>query len=319
MATFPAVGDVERDDALARLDRRHREYEDSRWSEAGDEPREVLDYLVEHRARLARLPRELAQGDVWDELVLTAWVHWDDRRREATVLHQAIRRGLSLREVGRFVGVHTAQGMRDYLDSLDARLREYRRHTRDPDPTRIRSPAPGGRELLIDDTAARADHEPDQGDDAPSRRSRNPYLRYQGRSRAVRGADGQYTRDRRAAERARPARERWLADQHDQVVVVLVNLLEQAERLGLAAASEPDASPVLGDYLSWIRDDLSDGIDDATLHTLGLALRALRSEPTVIELAPQHGVHRAIGAADGLRADHASLRPDRVRTVDDRS
>lgn len=64
VATFPAVGDLERDDAPARLDRRHRQYEDSRWSEAGDEPRDVLDYLVAHRARLARLSRELAQGEV---------------------------------------------------------------------------------------------------------------------------------------------------------------------------------------------------------------------------------------------------------------
>ena len=139
MATFPAVGDIERDDALARLDRNHRRFEDSRWSEAGDEPRAVLDCLSAHRARLARFPRELVQDDVWDELVLTAWVHWDDRRREAAVLHHAIRRGLSLREVGRFVGVHTAQGMRDYLDSLDARLHEYRRITPRPLPSPRRS------------------------------------------------------------------------------------------------------------------------------------------------------------------------------------
>lgn len=148
MATFPAVGDIERDDALARLDRRHREYGDSRWSEAGDQPREVLDYLAAHRQRL---PAKLAHDDAWDELVLTAWVHWDDRRREAAVLYHAIRRGLSLREVGRFVGVHTAQGTRDYLDSLDARLHEYHRRTRENHPDRDRSsPAASGPELLVD-------------------------------------------------------------------------------------------------------------------------------------------------------------------------
>ena len=84
---------------------------------------------------------------------------------------------------------------------------------------------------------------------------------------------------RRAAEQARPARERWLADHHNHITAVLEELLAQADRLGLAVKSEPDAPPVLGDYLAWIRDDLADGIDDATLHTLGLVLRGLRTRP----------------------------------------
>ena len=280
----------------------------------------MLDYLADHRARVARLPRELAGDDAWDELVLTAWVHWDDRRREAAVLNHAIRRGLSLREVGGFVGVHTAQGTRDYLDSLDARLHEYHRRTRDPHPARDRpSPAAGGPELLGDelddpDPTTRAVHR--GPGDGPVRRSRNPYLRYQGRSRAVRGADGQFVRDRRAAKNARPAREHWLADHDDHVTAVLEDLLEQAERLGLAVESDPDAPPVLGDYLAWIRDDLTDGVDDATLHTLGLVLRALRTEPAVAALARQHGIHRGIGAAAQLRADYTALIP--AETVDRR-
>lgn len=126
------------------------------------------------------------------------------------MLHHAIRRGLSLREVGRFVGVHTAQGTRDYLDSLDARLHEYRRRTSDPHPDRGRpSPTAGGPELLVDHPAPTAEADQAEVQEGQPRRSRNPYLRYQGRSWAVRGADGQFVRDRRAAEAARPARERW--------------------------------------------------------------------------------------------------------------
>ena len=122
-------------------------------------------------------------------------------------------------------------------------------------------------------------------------------------------------RDRCATENARPARERWLSDHHGRVTAVLEKLIEQAERLGLAVESEPDALPELGDYLVWLRDDLADGVDDAALHTLGLALRALRTEPTVSQRGRHHGIHRAIGAADQLRADHAALAPDRVRSV----
>lgn len=144
-ATFPPVGDLERDDALARIARRHQKHDDPRWSGAGTEARDVLDYLSRHRDRL---PRQVADDDAWDELVLSAWVYWNERRRERELLRHALARGLSLGEVGAFVGLHSRQGLRDHLDSLDARLHEYHHLTREH---RLRHPRAGGRDLLAEE------------------------------------------------------------------------------------------------------------------------------------------------------------------------
>lgn len=240
VATFPPVGDVERDDALHRIARRHQRYDDPRWSEAGTEARDVLDYLRRHRGRL---PHQVTHDDAWDELVLSAWVYWDERRRERELLRHALTRGLSLREVGAFVGLHSRQGLRDHLDSLDARLDEYHRLTRGPRPRRTIA---GGRDLLTgppDDA--------NTGGDAP-RRSRNPYLRFHGRSRAERAADGRYIRNRRAAARARPARETWINDHRQHIATVLGELLTQADRLGFSAVETDEGGAAeLGDYLTW--------------------------------------------------------------------
>ncbi len=112
MAIYPPVTRRECEDALARITVRHGD--DSRWSEAGTEPRDVLAYL---RRRHLQLPRKVAQRDVWDELVLSAWVYWDERRPELELLRRAGRYGLSLTELGRYLGIGTRQGMRDYLAS----------------------------------------------------------------------------------------------------------------------------------------------------------------------------------------------------------
>ncbi len=258
VATFPPVGDVERDDALHRIARRHQRYDDPRWSEAGTEARDVLDYLRRHRGRL---PHQVTHDDAWDELVLSAWVYWDERRRERELLRHALTRGLSLREVGAFVGLHSRQGLRDHLDSLDARLDEYHRLTRGPRPRRTIA---GGRDLLTgppDDA--------NTGGDAP-RRSRNPYLRFHGRSRAERAADGRYIRNRRAAARARPARETWINDHRQHIATVLGELLTQADRLGFSAVETDEGGAAeLGDYLPGITEDIPDDVDDATFSTVG--------------------------------------------------
>jgi hypothetical protein len=327
VATFPPVGDLERDAALHRIERKHLAYGDSHWSEAGSEARDVLDYLRRHRSRL---PRQLVDDDAWNELVLSAWVYWDERRREAELIRHALARGLSLREVGAFVGLHTGQGLRDYLDSLDARLHEYRRLTREPRPEQTDLDGP---DLLVDDH----DDSPDDGAEGPStgdaggdpdddggsqpRRSRNPYLRFQGRPRARRGADGRFTRSRRAAANARPAREIWIERHHQRIHTVLTDLLEQAARLGFRpVAGDDDELPGLGDYLTWITEDSETGVDHGTFGSIGLALGELRTHPEVTALARHHRIHRAIAAADRLRADYAALTadPGTYRTDTDR-
>ena len=319
MATFPPVGDLERDAALRRIERKHLAYGDSRWSEAGSEARDVLDYLRRNRSRL---PRRLVDDDAWNELVLSAWVYWDERRREAELIRHALARGLSLREVGAFVGLQTGQGLRDHLDSLDARLHEYRRLTREPRPDAADLEGP---DLLRDDPAdtdpdddggpdsptSAPDGDPDSDDDYQPRRSRNPYLRFRGRPRARRGADGRFIRGHRAAANARPAREVWIERHHQRIHTVVPDLLDQAARLGFApTTSDDDEEPDLGDYLTWITEDTENGVDHGTFGSIGLVLGELRTHPEVTALARHHRIHRAIAAADRLRADYAALTAD---------
>ena len=291
----------------------------------------MLDYLRTHRSRL---PPRLLADDAWDELVLSAWVYWDERRRERELIRSALARGLSFREVGAFVGLHTGQGLRDYLDSLEARLHEYHRITRE---AHAADKDLSGRELLVADEGGqrdRGDRPQAEGaalsDDGPgdneaedgtgryvARRSRNPYLRHKGRSRAVRGADGRFARNRRAAAAARPARQVWIEHHDRRIREVLDALLAEAERVGFTAHGDDDADePGLGDYLEWIREDVAagSGVDDGTFGSLGLALGVLRSEPVVLDRAPNHGIRRAIAAADRLRAEYAALTPTRAGT-----
>lgn len=281
MATYPPIGDQERDAALARIVSRHAQFDDSRWSEAGTEPRDVLAYL---RRRQAQLPYALAARDVWDELVLSAWVEWDERRREAELLHRALRLGLSLREVGQYLGIGSRQGMRDYLDRLDAVLADHAQSRTAP-----RGPATGDG-------------------------STDPLNRWSQSTRSQRGADVHATRAKRAARRARPARQTWITGNQGRIAGVIGTLLEQTDRIGIEITdSADDAEPGLGDYLSWLAADLERAAFDAgSFGALGLALGELRSHPAVTERAGNHGIHRAIAAVDQLRADYAELRMPRT-------
>ena len=290
MATYPPVTNGERDEALARIADRHRD--DSRWSEAGSEARDVLVYL---RRRHASLPRAIAERDVWDELVLSAWVYWDERRRELELLRRAKSYGLSLTELGRYLGIGTRQGMRDYLDRLDALLHE---NPTDPAPP----PADDPEAIALRNARARDD-----------RRRPPPGVSgsFVGRPRAVRDADVHAQRRARARTRARPDQQEWIAHHRLRIEAVVRELLGQAARVGIEAhESDIDAPATLGDYLTWLAEDLEDGIEPATLRTLGLALGELRTLPRVSDLARNHSVHQALGAADRLRADYAALTAD---------
>lgn len=280
MSTYPPVTDRERDAALARITRRHRDHDDPRWSAAGlDEHSDVRDVL-EHLRRTPS-PASLAAHDIWDELVLAAWVHWDERRRERERLHRARRHGLSYSELARYVGITTRQGMRDYLDRLDAVLDEYTRinHTR---------------------------HGPATGDGAT-----DPLARLAGTTRAARGADVHAARARRAANRARAATTDWITTHQSQVVATVRRLLEQAARAGVHPEPGDDTAEAgLGDYLHWLAQDL-DAVSTGqplrpdTIATLGLALAELRTHPTPAALPPNHGLRLALAAADQLRATYA--------------
>jgi hypothetical protein len=315
MATYPPVTDRERDAALRRITDRHLRREDNRWSEANSDSEtaayEVLGYL---RRRHTQLPGGLAADDVWDELVLSAWVYWDQRRRERELLHRGRRLGLSLAELGRYLGIGTRQGMRDYLDRLDALLAEYHH---------IQTTRPG----------------PATGDGAT-----DPLTRHAGATRAQRGADVHTTRARRAATHAKPARQDWIAIHRTGIAATLTALLRQAARIGIhphrdtgdtgAPAGNADGfgadgntdgpgadglgadgntdgpgADGLGDYLSWLAEDLdASQLDPGTFGVLGLVLGELRVHPEVTALPRNHGLRMAIAAADRLRADYAELR-----------
>jgi hypothetical protein len=190
MATYPPVTDRERDTALARIAARHLRREDTRWSEANaDSDTAAYDVLAYLRRRHAQLPIGLAADDIWDELVLSAWVYWDQRRRERELLHRARCYGLSLSELGRYLGIATRQGMRDYIDRLDALLAEH---------SLIATAAPG----------------PATGDGRT-----DPLSRFLGTSRAQRGTDVYSARARRVAARAKPARDDWIIAHHPRIAV----------------------------------------------------------------------------------------------------
>jgi hypothetical protein len=291
VATYPPIGDLERDAAVGRIAARHARYDDSRWSEAGTEARDVLNYLARRRAEL---PFALTAHDVWDELVLSAWVYWDERGRERELLHSALRRGLSLSEVGRYLGIGSRQGTRDYLDRLDALLADLHRAR-----SRPRGPATGD---------GRAD----------------PLAVWADSTREQRGADVHATRAQRAAGRQRPTRMGWLEAHRGWLGAVLADLFAQLARLGISAEvldepvadlDEDDsegelAEPGLVDYLSWLEQDHRSGVyTPGTIASLGLVLGELRNHPVVLAQAGNHGVKRVIGNVDQLRADFAALAP----------
>jgi len=197
VATYPPVTNRECEDALARITVRHGD--DSRWSEAGTEPRDVLAYL---RRRHLQLPRKVAQRDVWDELVLSAWVYWDERRRELELLRRAGRYGLSLTELGRYLGIGTRQGMRDYLDRLEALISESPPHATPPHATPPPADDPG--QVALREARAR---------DPRRRPPPGVATSFVGRSRALRDADVHAQRGTRARALIRPSQQDWI-DQH---------------------------------------------------------------------------------------------------------
>ncbi|MGH3715436.1 MAG: hypothetical protein ACRDT4_18520, partial [Micromonosporaceae bacterium] len=121
MASYPPVTDAEADAALRRIRTRHERREDPHWWQAeADGPEaayRVLDYLRRRsQPGPTQLPAGLAAADVWDELILSAWCWWDHKARERELLARAQRYGLSLSDLGAFLGIRSRQGMRDYLD-----------------------------------------------------------------------------------------------------------------------------------------------------------------------------------------------------------
>jgi hypothetical protein len=277
VATYPPVGDVERDAALSRIERRHLRANDPRWSEAGTEPRDVLDYL---RVRRGQLPSLVTDDDAYDELVLSAWVFWDERRRERELLHHVLRRGLSLSQVGRYLGIASRQGMRDYLDRLDALLDDY---------TSIRKTLRG----------------PARGDGTT-----DPLDVWVHTTRAHRGADVHAARAKRARARVKPDRENWIATHDTRIAAAIRDLLAQAARLGITSrASGTGQDPDIGDYLHWLTEDLdASDFDDGTFGALGLVIGELRGHPYVADRSENHGIHQAIATVSQLRADFGGLR-----------
>lgn len=306
VAVYPYVGDRERDAALARIADRHRRHDEERWSEAGSEgddaARDVLAYLRRHHVRQRR---DVAADDVLDELVLAAWVWWDERRRERELLRRARSYGRSLAEVGAFLGLASRQATYEYLDRLEALLaahgtdqqrqarvaaervaaqQDLDGHERDPEAIA----GPLGTSVL----PARADL----------------YRRTRGRRASAAGAGPADVRQRRRDRRARPTREVWIAGAHHRIAGVVAGLLEQCERVGIDVREQESDDFELSDALAILAGHREAGhYRDATFGALGLALGELRLAPEVVALARNHGIHQAIAAADRLRADYAGL------------
>ena len=276
VATYPPIGNLERDDALRRIALALDRHDDYRRSEAESEAREVLAYL---RARHAQLPRSLTSAIARDQLILSAWIYWDERRRERELLRRVLREGKPLAEVGAFLGIRTRQGVRDYLDRLDALLAEHQRSV-----TTSRSPA--------------------TGDGAT-----DPLARHGARSRAERGADLHAARDARAVARRKPTRAAWIERHHDRITATVQELVAQCARIGIHPhASDDDELPEIGDYLAWLDEDLQRvEFDHGSFGSLGLVLGDLRAHPALAHLAANHGIHQAVRHVDQLRADYADL------------
>jgi hypothetical protein len=120
VSTPPRITAVERDAAIARIDRRHARIDDPRRSELGFEPREVIAFILDRGP--AGVPRWVSAADHLDAVVLSTWCWWEDRRTERRLLRQALHLGTSLAELGAPLGIRTRQGMRDRLDRLEALL-----------------------------------------------------------------------------------------------------------------------------------------------------------------------------------------------------
>lgn len=306
VAMYPYVGDRERDAAVARIAGRHMRWEDSRWSEAGsegDDPaRDVLDYLRRHHLRC---PREISSADALDALVLSAWIWWDERRRERDLLRRARSYGHSLGELGAFLGLATRQATYEYLDRLDALVAA---HVADqPRQERV------ARERVAAQQAV--DHvERDPNviagplGTASLSAAQDLYRRTRGRRASAAGADPGPRRQRRRDQRALPQRERWIGDQRDRIGTVVAELLTQASRIGLETREQESDDLELEDILAILARHHQHGqYTEATFAALGLALGELRHHGEVTVLARNHGIHQAIAEADRLRAAFAAL------------
>ena len=306
VAIYPFVGDRERDAALSRIADRHLRRDDTRWSEAGSDgdnaARDVLDYLRRHHARM---PKAVAGDDALDELVLAAWVWWDERRRERELLRRARSYEHSLAEIGAFLGLATRQATYEYLDRLDALLQAH-----DADQ-------PRQQRVALERVAAQEaiDHHPRDPEviAGPIGTSVLPahhdlYRRTRGRRVSAIGADPAELRNRRRDRRALPTRERWIAEHHRRIDRVVTDLLAQCQRLGLEVREAESEEFELGDTLAVLARHRDRGrYAEASFGALGLALGELRPRSEVAGLARNHGIHQAITAADRLRADYAAL------------
>lgn len=120
MSVPPQVSDEELAGALRRIEERHRAVDDSRWSDAGTEPRDVLMYLLGPGS--AHLSPGVRAGDARDALVLWVWLWWQDRRLEHRLLSTGRRVGITLSDLGAPLGIKTGQGLQDRINRLDALL-----------------------------------------------------------------------------------------------------------------------------------------------------------------------------------------------------
>lgn len=247
MASPPRPTHVEVSAALARIAARHERADDQHRSAMGSEPSDALAYL---RRRSSTLPRAVAADDVWDELILSAALRWENLERERALLRRARALGLSLAELGAHLGIRTRQGTQDYLDRLDALVQ-------------------------------------------------------------VGVPDVQVTRDARRRAKARPAGQRWIDQNHDDVRSVLELVLTQLARV-VPPPSIEDVDGETPNGPEWAEELLADLEEDAltpaTMGLLGLVLGELHVDPRVQELDRSHGMHRALRAAERLRARYAEAR-----------
>lgn len=107
--------------------------------------------------------------------------------------------------------------------------------------------------------------------------------------------DETLTREARRVDGEQDQRHRWVRDHQAELAAVAGNLLAAAARF-----------EVTGEWLEELDADHSAGAwSPASLGVLGLAVAEVRTAPAVTELESTHNVHRAILAAEDLRARFA--------------
>lgn len=119
MATPPPVTAEQAAAAISRIAARRSAIDDPNAWRLSEDPVEVLRYL---RMYSTNIPRDVAEADVLDGLVLRMRLWWIGAEAEHWLLERARRVGISPRRLMPLLGVRTRQGLHDRLRLARSKL-----------------------------------------------------------------------------------------------------------------------------------------------------------------------------------------------------